>query len=64
MKAIVHGAPWDNLKNKKSILVRAAADVDIDLYWRQLHVIIFALLLALFALQISDSNKSNMEQIY
>ena len=64
MKTTVHGAPWSDLKNKKVIVVRAAEDVNIDLYCRQSCVIFHAIFLALIVMQLSDSNNSIMEKMY
>ena len=64
MKVTVNGGPWDDLKNKKVIVVRAAADVNSDLYRRQYYVVLYTVFLALIALKMSDFNNSTLEKIY
>ena len=49
---------------KKVIVVRAAVDVDSDLYRRQLYVVLYTVFLEFISLQISDSDKSTLEKIY
>ena len=63
LKAKVHGTPWTNFKNKKAIVVRAAADVDSDLYWRQSYVVFCTVFPEILALRLDDSNNATMEKI-
>ena len=63
-RATVHGAPWNYLNNNKAIVVRAAADVNSNLYWRQSYVVLCTMFLALILLQFAYSNKSTMNKIY
>ena len=51
LKATAHGAPWADSKNKIAIVFRAATDVDSNLYWRQLYVVLRTVFLALLVLQ-------------
>ena len=64
LKATFYGALWSNLNNKRVIVVRAAADVNSDLYWRQSYVVLCTIFLALILLQFAYSNKSTMNKIY
>ena len=64
LKDIIHGAPWSGLKDNKVIMVRAAANVDSDLYWRQLYVVLCTVFPALLALRLSNSNNATMDNIY
>ena len=64
LKATVNGAPWADLKNKKAVEVRADANVDSDLYWRQSYVVPHTVFLALLALQLADYNKATMDKIH
>ena len=43
--------------------VKAAADVDSNLHWRQLYVILCAMFPSFFAPRLSDSNKATMDKI-
>ena len=64
LRATVHGSPWDELNNKKAIVVRDATDIDSNLYWRQSYVVLCTVLLALLSLRLADSNKATTEKIY
>ena len=64
MKYTVHRAPWDDLKNKKEIVVRAAANVNINLYWRQSYVVLHTMVPSLLGLRLAYSKKSTMDKIY
>ena len=64
LKATVPGSPWSELKNKRAIIVRAIADVNSDLYWRQFYVVLCTVFPALLDLQLANYNNATMDKIY
>ena len=64
MKATAHGAPCADLNNMKWIVVRSATDVDSNLYWSKLYIVLPTVFPELLALRLDDSNKSNVDKIY
>ena len=64
LEATVHSASWQALRNVKEIVHRAAANVNDPVFWKRNYILLCALLPLLKMLQVADSNKPGMGQIY
>ena len=63
LESTVHSAQWNDLKQLKAFITRAANNVKDKTFWKRLFVLLRALFPLLKLLRCADSNKQNMDKV-